>query len=572
MKKILIPILLFLSFFCLHISAQKSVNYSKDSGFTSCSADNSTLDNLEVLCRVWGFVKYHHPVFAGSAINIDNELFSLLSLVANATPVRRNEILKKWIDRLGNFRIDKQFYRQMLDTLDYETSVDLTWIKNKKVLGKDLSRTLDNLHYAKRGENSYLQNKPLYGQILTFINEKNHLDGLTGWYPDCGYRLLAFFRYWNFIEYFYPYKSLTDTPWDKVLSTYLPQVINSEGIVFQNLIYKAKTELCDTHAFSLDPNLNVLTGRYAIPADTRFIEGKLIVVSSDRYTQPEIRCFKTGDEILTINGLSIDSLKHIIKANAALSNEASLQNRLRICCWHTNQDTTKVTFCREGTVQDTLIVAQTPTMDLMKKMQQLIFDMPSDYFITDSIGYVFAGSFQNKCLDNVMDRYTHTKGLVIDLREYPREPIMFMVYKLTNKFRPYMEVSRPCYLLPGYFYRKKFKEGKEDPSQNYYKGKVVVLVNENTMSQGETTVMAFQSIPGVTVIGSPTAGTNGDMRFLPLTGHFMTYLSGYGIYYPDGGQTQRVGVRIDEIVEPTIEGIKAGRDEVLERAIEIINN
>ena len=79
-----------------------------------------------------------------------------------------------------------------------------------------------------------------------------------------------------------------------------------------------------------------------------------------------------------------------------------------------------------------------------------------------------------------------------------------------------MEVSRPCYLLPGYFYRKKFKEGKEDPSQNYYKGKVVVLVNENTMSQGETTVMAFQSIPGVTVIGSPTAGTNGAVSYTHL--------------------------------------------------------
>jgi len=48
-------------------------------------------------------------------------------------------------------------------------------------------------------------------------------------------------------------------------------------------------------------------------------------------------------------------------------------------------------------------------------------------------------------------------------------------------------------------------------------------------------------------------------------------ISGIGIFYPDGGQTQRVGVRINEIVEPTIEGVKAGRDEVLERAIEILN-
>ena len=47
-------------------------------------------------------------------------------------------------------------------------------------------------------------------------------------------------------------------------------------------------------------------------------------------------------------------------------------------------------------------------------------------------------------------------------------------------------------------------------------------------------------------------------------------MSGRGVYYPDGTDLQRKGVKIDEYIEPTIAGIKAGRDEVLERAIEII--
>jgi C-terminal processing protease CtpA/Prc len=47
-------------------------------------------------------------------------------------------------------------------------------------------------------------------------------------------------------------------------------------------------------------------------------------------------------------------------------------------------------------------------------------------------------------------------------------------------------------------------------------------------------------------------------------------ISGIGVYYPDGRETQRIGIVPDIEVKPTIEGIKNGKDEVLEKAIEFI--
>ena len=44
-------------------------------------------------------------------------------------------------------------------------------------------------------------------------------------------------------------------------------------------------------------------------------------------------------------------------------------------------------------------------------------------------------------------------------------------------------------------------------------------------------------------------------------------ISGLGVFYPDGSPTQRVGVRRDVDGAPTIERIRAGRDEVLEVGI-----
>jgi C-terminal processing protease CtpA/Prc len=82
--------------------------------------------------------------------------------------------------------------------------------------------------------------------------------------------------------------------------------------------------------------------------------------------------------------------------------------------------------------------------------------------------------------------------------------------------------------------------------------------------------MAFQSAPNVTVIGSTTAAADGNVSPIYLPGNLFTYISGIGVYYPDGTETQRSGVKIDVPVKPTIRGIKEGRDELLEKAIAII--
>ena len=96
------------------------------------------------------------------------------------------------------------------------------------------------------------------------------------------------------------------------------------------------------------------------------------------------------------------------------------------------------------------------------------------------------------------------------------------------------------------------------------------MVNEFTQSQAEDNVLGFQLAPNVTVIGSTTAGADGRVVDFNLPGGITTSMTGLGVYYPDGSNLQRCGVHIDEVINPTIEGIKKGKDEALERAIEMI--
>ena len=96
---------------------------------------------------------------------------------------------------------------------------------------------------------------------------------------------------------------------------------------------------------------------------------------------------------------------------------------------------------------------------------------------------------------------------------------------------------------------------------------MAILVDEVTQSQAEYTTMAFRSRPGTVVVGSQTAGADGNVSAIPIPGAQRTMISGIGVYYPDGTPTQGIGIVPDLEVRPSIAGIRAARDELLEAAV-----
>jgi C-terminal processing protease CtpA/Prc len=105
------------------------------------------------------------------------------------------------------------------------------------------------------------------------------------------------------------------------------------------------------------------------------------------------------------------------------------------------------------------------------------------------------------------------------------------------------------------------------PETPHYSGRVVILVDEVSLSQAEYTSMAFRASPRALVVGSTTAGADGNVSPFALPGGLNTMISGIGVFYPDKKPTQRIGILPDVEVKPTIAGIRSGRDEVLEEAV-----
>jgi C-terminal processing protease CtpA/Prc len=103
-----------------------------------------------------------------------------------------------------------------------------------------------------------------------------------------------------------------------------------------------------------------------------------------------------------------------------------------------------------------------------------------------------------------------------------------------------------------------------------YKRKTVMLIDERAVSQAEHTGLFLRAANGTQFVGSPTNGANGDVTWFFVPGDIRVSLTGQGVSHPDGRQLQRVGLVPDVEIRPTISGIRAGRDEVLERAVEYV--
>jgi len=170
-------------------------------------------------------------------------------------------------------------------------------------------------------------------------------------------------------------------------------------------------------------------------------------------------------------------------------------------------------------------------------------------------------------------QYVHaaagTKGWVIDIRNYPAEFVVFALGRLlVAEETPFARFTRGDLTNPGAFIWT--EPLILPPYEPHYPGRVRILVDEVSLSQAEYTAMALRAAPQAQVVGSTTAGADGNVSILPLPGGRSTTISGIGVFYPDKSPTQRLGIVPDVVVRPSIAGIRAGRDEVLEAAVEEI--
>ena len=548
--------------------AERDKAFDKGSGLTTIKLTDQIVQNLTALGKVWGFLKYYHPSIAEGEYNWDYELFRIMPEILNVrSKGERNKVLSQWVDKMG--KVDVAQDAQKVDRQNVKLLPDLKWTDDNSELGEILTKQLSQIRNSKRGtEHYYIDMVPGVGNPR-FKNE-NSYSSMS--YPDPGYRVLSFFRYWNIIQYFFPYKHLIGEDWNAVLPVFLPKFINAGNeLEYKLAVLELIARVNDTHAniWQRDTTLTGYKGINYAPIEVKFVEDKVVVTDYSDDDLGRKTGLKKGDVIVSINGQSVQSITGKRVPLTPASNYPTQLRNIARDMLRTNDSTLTVGYQSNGITKTARIGCYPPEKaNISRKYEQRDTCWR---FLTKDIGYVYPGSIKNAYLPRIMSEFEHTKGIVIDFRCYPSE---FIVFTFGEYLMPgptdFVKFTNGSLLNPGLFtFTPNVKVGKQNP--DYYKGKVIILINETTQSSAEYTTMAFRTAPRATVIGSTTAGADGNVSQFSLPGGINTLISGIGVYYPDGKETQRLGIVPDIELRPTIKGIRENRDELLEKAIEIIN-
>jgi len=194
-------------------------------------------------------------------------------------------------------------------------------------------------------------------------------------------------------------------------------------------------------------------------------------------------------------------------------------------------------------------------------------DRPGDTFqrLTDDVAYVKLSTIAIGDVEGYVRDAATARVLVIDIRGYPSAFVVFALGNLLAEGSPeFVKFTVGNMSNPGSF--RWTAPGRLRGTGSFH-GRLVILVDEATQSAAEYTAMAFRVAPGAIVVGSTTAGADGNVSILPLPGALRVMFTGLGVYYPDGRPTQQIGIVPDLVVLPTIRGLRDGRDEVLEAGV-----
>ena len=538
--------------------------FDKGSQVALSSLTSNQVDNLFTLGRVWGFLKYHHPAVAAGRRQWDYELLRILPAVLGAPDgSHANESIVQWIDSLGEIPACSVNLCFAEPAGDLPLKPDLAWIRDSTTLGSALSVRLQRIYQNRpSGNQFYVSLAPGVGNPV-FEHELPYA-GVT--FPDSGFQLLALFRWWNIIQYWSPYRNEAGQNWPAVLNEFIPKLaLAKDRTAYQLAMLELVAKANDTHA-NLWRSLDVRppAGKCALPVEVRFVEGLPVVTGLAAKDSASAFVFRIGDVFQSIDGTPMSKLIEEWTPFYADSNAAARQRDMARTLTNGECKSVVVGVRRDGKLIE--IRGERQPSQVESKPQW--HDLPGDTFrlLSPDIAYLKLSTVKAADVANYLQLAKDTKGLIIDIRNYPSEFVPFALGShLVKDPTPFAMFTTSDIANPG-----AFRFGNAviiDPAATRYSGKVVILVDETSLSQAEYTAMALRSAPGAIVLGSTTAGADGNVSAIPLPGGLSTMISGIGVFYPDHRPTQRIGIVPDVEAKPTIAGIKEGRDEVLERAI-----
>lgn len=568
---------------------------------SSCKARKT--DNLKTFAKAYGYVKYFHP--SDEAYTLNWQKFSAYGAKEMEKCNSQPELLNK-LNALFNPIAPGVKFLVSEDTSEYDiktiTPTDTTGSRitywqhsgiNFDVASPDKRINAYRSTRVNRtpADTALFSGRPMFGKIL----KKEIGQGITCYIPLCLYcndestypssdpgqikqlrtnlssfdintdemtlRLGNVIYVYNIMKHFYPYFDVVNVNWEDEFTKALKQTFKDKS-PYDHLqtLQKLTAALKDGHA-----NVSYLKSSeyFSIPVNWEWIEGKLVI--THKYTgNPDIT---VGDIVTKINGKDPEEYFNQIYPKISAPTKGWLNYISNIMSLLGEKDSKIALLINNKTVE---LARTNRYYEYAKKNDE---SKPVYRIMGDSIAYLDMDRIEMDTINRIMPRLEKSKSIICDARGYPKgnHELLRHFMKTDDTTSSWMQI--PQIIYPDYesvtFVKHNWTSFMKAEKPYLGDKKIIYIIDGSAISYAESCLGYVEGYKLATIIGQPSAGTNGNVNPFKLPGDYLVAWTGMKVVKHDGSQHHNVGIKPDIYVEKTIKGVSEGRDEFLEKALEI---
>ncbi len=372
---------------------------------------------------------------------------------------------------------------------------------------------------------------------------------------------------WNVFRYFYPYPEDMPANWDGELFNTLAAVIQgSTEQGFLSAINTMLAKLQDAHIGMIFPEKI-----YDLPVRFNMVEGKVIVARVGTDTLG----IQPGDEVVSIDRKS------------ALDEVADWKPYISGSPQYKQYFATAVTLGAVPDASSALFAFKRRGEIFVKTLERYSgspyqnglnfynsrLDTVNIMELEQGIYYIKLGVISAEYLDNFVDSLGNKlKGVVMDVRNGIAMSNGDILKHFSDTKPEGERYFFPCTQYPGEQFFNSTSPNKEIWAGQKRITNAVFISDASMISQQESLLNDVQANRFGLIVGSQTGGTNGNINRLSLFDRYSFYFTGLRVLKADGSKHNTIGVIPDVMVNPTIKALQQGRDELVEKAVELIKN
>jgi C-terminal processing protease CtpA/Prc len=376
---------------------------------------------------------------------------------------------------------------------------------------------------------------------------------------DRATRLAAVIIAWNIFEHFYPYFDVTGTDWMPELPRRLAEAALDDGPdALHVTLRRLAHDLHDGHGGVIHPSED---RSWSTPFLWERVEGKLTITQVSEQCSCDLRA---GDVVTAIER---EPTEQAIAAAGALTSAATEQYMtdqvLSMLRTGAEGSRRKLTVKRDGVTRDVAVALVAPASEIVEKRPA------SGDEIAPGIRYVNLDKANQEQWTKILPDLAAAKAVVCDMRGYPNFTLIVPLAHFTKSVLKSARWNVPNVARPDReettFYPASWRVQPLEP----YVHNVVFLTDGRAVSAAETFMGIVEAHKLGPIVGSPTAGTNGNVNPFTLPGGYIMWWTGMKVLKHDGSRHHGIGIRPTVPATRTLAGVAAGRDEVLEKGIEV---